>query len=159
MEENHPTHLLIRFSDNLFSVGDVISLHQQVIKEKGSVWFGKLGNPIAQRHIDRINMQCQNKIPSFLFLVKGNRRKSTFYRTRIERLSSSPPKNDKELIPKYYSDLKILKRMKFWAKLSDIKPIDESEIQNIQVIGSVLEIGETLVRSSSGHFLVRETSR
>ncbi len=157
MERKYPSHLLIRFSDNLFSAGDVISLHQEVIRETGSVWFGKLGTPIAQRHIETINLQIQNKTPSFLFLVKGNRRKSTFYRATIELLSSSLPKNEKNLIPKYYFDLRIVKHMKFWAKLSSIKPIDESEIQNIQVIGSVLEIGETLVRSSSGHFIVRET--
>lgn len=156
MEQKHTIHLLIRFSDNLFSAGDVISLHQQVIKERDFVWFGKLGNPIAQRHIEIINLQRQNNIHSYLFLVKGNRKKSTFYKATIELLSSNLPKNEKDMIPKYYFDLKIVKHMKFWAKLSSIRPIDENEIQNIQVMGSVLEIGETLVRSSSGHFVVRE---
>ena len=159
MERKYPIHLLIRFSDSLFSAGDVISLHRQVIKEKGAVWFGKLGTPIAQRHIETINQQVEDKLPSYLFLVKGNRRKSTFYRATIQTLSAILPKNEKDMIPKYYFDLKIVKHMKFWAKLSDIKPIDEIEIQNIQVIGSVLEIGETLVRSSSGHFVVREISK
>ena len=159
MERSYPTHLLIRFSDNLFSAGDVISLHQQVIEQKGVVWFGKLGTPIAQRHIEAINIQTQNKNPSFLFLVKGNRRKSTFYRANIEMLSSALPKNEKDLIPPYYFKLKIAKHMKFWAKLSDIKSITESEMQKIQVVGSVLEIGETLARSSSGHFVVREITK
>jgi hypothetical protein len=94
-----------------------------------------------------------------LYLVKGNRRKSTFYKATIELLSSSLPKNEKDLIPKYYFDLKIVKHMKFWAKLSGITQIKESEIQNIRVIGSVNEINETLARSSSGHFIVREITK
>src|SRR5688572_24044580 len=98
MKTKHPTHLLIRFSDSLFSAGDVISLHQQVIKEKGAVWFGKLGTAIALRHIEAINLQIQNKTPSYLFLVKGNRKRSTFYRATIELLSSNLPKNEKDLI-------------------------------------------------------------
>jgi len=86
-----PIHLLIRFSDNLFKVGDVISMHDQVINRQGAVWFGKLGIPIAQRHIDKINLQCKDGIPSFLFLVKGNRRKSTFFKAGMLFLSLDFP--------------------------------------------------------------------
>ncbi len=159
MERNYPIHLLIRFSDNLFSAGDVISFHQQVIKEKGFVWFGKIGTPIAQRHVETINLQIQNKIPSFLYLVKGGRHKSTFYRANIAFLSSVLPKKERELIPPYYFELKIAKHMKFWAKLSGISLVEEDDAQKIQVVGSVFEIGETLARSSSGHFLVREITK
>lgn len=156
MINTKPIHLLIRFSDNLFKVGDVIYMHNEVINRQGAVWFGKLGTPIAQRHIDKINFQCKDGIPSFLFLVKGNRRKSTFFKAGVLFLSLDFPSEEQQLIPQYYFNKKITSQIKFWAKLSDISPLEPGELKMQKVAGSVLEINETLFRSSSGHFIVQE---
>jgi hypothetical protein len=151
-----PVHLLIRFSDNLFAIGDVISRHQEVIQQKGSVWFGKLGTAIGHEHFDVINMQREKEIPSFLYLVKGNRRKSTFYKARIISLSPTYPESEESLIPQYYFEKGIIEYIKFWAKLSDIQTLPPEKIKTIKVRSSVLDIEETLFRSSAGHFLIQE---
>lgn len=43
-------HLVIRFSDTMFEVGDVISLHNKIVEEHGAVWFGKLGGTLSLSH-------------------------------------------------------------------------------------------------------------
>ena len=35
-------HIVVRFSDAMFGVGDVISKHNDVVATRGAVWFGKL---------------------------------------------------------------------------------------------------------------------
>ena len=42
-----PCHLVVRFSDTLFDVGDVIAVHNGIVAEYGAVWFGKLGQTLV----------------------------------------------------------------------------------------------------------------
>jgi len=88
-----PLHLVVRFSDTMFDVGDVIALHNEVIEQYGAVWFGKLGQTISQTRVDLLNQQVEKHIPTFVYLVKGNRRKSTAYRAPLIFLEEDfPPK-------------------------------------------------------------------
>lgn len=45
--ETAPLRLVIRFSDTMFEVSDVVSLHNQIVDEHGAVWFGKLGGTLS----------------------------------------------------------------------------------------------------------------
>ena len=149
-----PVHLLVRFSDNLFAVGNAIAKHQEVIQQYGSVWFGKLGTPIGQKAIDGFNSQIEHGISTNLYLVKGNRKKSTFYKAKIITLSNEFPKKEKSFIPSYYFEKKIAKQMKSWVKITDIYPLEPDEIKSLRVKSSVMNIEETLFRSSAGLFYV-----
>ncbi len=46
--------------------------------------------------------------------------------------------------------------MNAWMKIKHLKPIDLTELDALQAVSSVLPLSETLVRSSSGYFLVHE---
>ena len=151
-----PFHLVVRFSDTLFGMGDVVALHNAVVTEHGAVWFGKLGQTLAQGRIDMLNQQVEKNIPTWLYLVKGNRRKSTAYRALLMSVSREAPK-DAALIPAYYTEKDLLQYMKVWMKIGPIEPIDMSEMNNLRALNSVFPIGETLARSSSGYFLVLES--
>jgi hypothetical protein len=150
-------HLVIRFSDNLFSVGDVIEKHNQVVSKFDYVWFGKLGQPISQNRIDLLNAQIAKSVPTYAYLVKGNRRKSTFYRAKLFGASKELNKEERKCIPAYYAEAKLLKYINCWLKVSEIKPIETSEISHLKTINSVFPLAETLVRSSSGYFFVHES--
>jgi hypothetical protein len=101
---NDQFHLVVRFSDTMFGVGDVVSKHNEIIARHGTVWFGKLGQTLSQSRIDMLNKQVEKGIPTFLYLVKGNRRKSTAYRApllmigkeKLRRLNSSRPITEKK---------------------------------------------------------------
>ncbi len=156
MKINHPVHLVVRFTDTMFDVGDVVAVHNEIVTEQGAVWFGKLGQTLSQGRIEIINKQIEQRIPTFLYLVKGNRKKSTAYRAQLIAVSRDKPK-EKKLIPQYYGEKKLLQYMQAWMKISHIEPIDMSEMDSLKAISSVFPIAETLTRSSSGYFLVRES--
>src|SRR5512134_1294498 len=119
--ETSPLHLVIRFSDTMFDVGDVVSLHNQVVGQHGAVWFGKLGGTLSQSRIEWLNKQIEQKVPTFLYLVKGNLRKSTPYKAEILAVSRDFPKKEKVLIPPYYAEKKLLKFMNAWVKVGHIE--------------------------------------
>jgi len=151
-----PLHFAVRFSDNLFSVGNVVERHNELVKHLGYVWFGKMGMPISQNRIDMVNQQIQNNIPTNLFLVQGNRKKSNYFKANLLSVARELPKSDKGSFPKYYNENKIIKHIQTWFKITEIYPIDSSEINNLKAISSINPLGETLVRSSTGYFMVQE---
>lgn len=151
-----PFHLVVRFSDTMFGVGDVVALHNSVVSKQGAVWFGKLGQTLSQSRVDILNAQIKKGIPTILYLVKGNRRQSTAYRARLSLVSKEVPKETR-LVPEYYTEKELLRFMTAWMKIGQIEPIDMSEMDTLKAINSVFPIAETLVRSSSGYFLVKES--
>ena len=153
--DNKPIHLVVRFSDTMFGVGDVVARHNEIVKKHDSVWFGKMGQSIAQKRIDMLNKQEGKSIPTFLYLVKGNRKKSTLYRAKLMMVSREMPKEG-VLIPPYYVEKGILQYIKVWMKIQQIEPIELSEMNGLKAFNSVLSFPETLALSQSGYFLVKE---
>ena len=153
----NPLHLVIRFSDTMFGVGDVVALHNEVVHKHGAVWFGKMGGTLSQSRIEWLNKQIEQKLPTFLYLVKGNRRKSTPYKAEILSVSRDFPKKEKTLIPPYYTEKKLVKFMNAWVKVGHIEQVEMVDLKNLKTINSIFPIEETLVRSSSGYFLVHES--
>lgn len=153
---SNPFHLVVRFSDTMFGVGDVVAIHNAIVAEHGSVWFGKLGQTFSQNRIDMLAKQIEQGIPTYLYLVKGNRKKSTAYRAKLLSVSKDKPK-EKNLIPTYYGKVKLLQFMKAWMKIGQIEQIELSEMDSLKAINSVFPISETLQRSQSGYFLVHES--
>lgn len=156
MKPNTPTHLLIRFSDRLLENKGTIEEHQKVIDEAGAVWFGKMGQPISQNAIDKLNKQVEEGIPTFIYLVKGNRRKPNAYISNLVLASKTIPEEEKDLIPPYYKELEILRFIKFWVKVTNLHEIDLKDLTKMGVASSVYPLLETLVKSSSGHFYIKE---
>jgi hypothetical protein len=151
-----PLHLVIRFSDTMFDVGNVVARHNEIIAEHGAVWFGKMGQTLSQSRVDLLNKQIETNTSTFLYLVKGNRKKSTAYRAKLQEVSKEKP-GETDLIPTYYAEKDLLQYMKAWAKIGEIEPIDLSEMKALKALNSVFPISETLARSSSGYFLVKES--
>ena len=151
-------HLVVRFSDTMFDVGDVISKHNEIVDTHGAVWFGKLGGTLALSRIELLNKQILHNIPTFIYLVKGNRRKSTPYKANIFSVSRDFPKKEKALIPPYYAGKKLLRYMTAWIKMGHIEQVEMSDLKSLKTINSIFPLEETLMRSSSGYFLVHESS-
>lgn len=155
--DKKPFHLVVRFSDTMFSAGNVVELHNAVATERGSVWFGKLGHTLSQNRVDLLNQQVEKKISTFLYLVKGNRKRSTAYRTLLMHVQKEKPQDD-SFIPHYYFEKEIIQYMNAWIKIGQIMPIEMAEMDNLKAINSVFPIAETLKLSSSGYFLVHEST-
>jgi len=137
----------------MFEIGNVVFRHNSIVEQFGTVWFGKMGQTISQKRIDIINKQIKNEIDSYLYLVKGNRRKSTAYKTQIITIGKEPP-TDRTLMPEYYAEKGIQKYMKVYIQIGKIEEIDFGDMEDLKAISSITTIIETLYRSSSGYFLV-----
>ncbi len=142
----------------MFDVGDVVSIHNEVVKKHKAVWFGKLGGTLSLSRIDLLNKQISEKTPTFVYLVKGNRKKSTPYKAQILTVTRDFPKKEKDLIPSYYTEKKLLKFMSVWIKIGHIEKIDMEDLKNYKTINSIFPLEETLSRSSSGYFLIHESN-
>ena len=154
---NKVFHLVVRFSDKLFSIGDVPNKHNEVVSRYGFVWFGKLGQSISQSRVDILNMQISMQTPTYIYLVQGNRKTTTVHRATLLQVAKELNKTERKFIPDYYTKVKILKYINTWFKISEIKPTTPSTLANLKAINSISPILETLARSSSGHFLVHES--
>ena len=156
MNNSNPLHLVVRFSDTMFEVGDVVAEHNDLVNKHGAVWFGKLGSPFSMVRINLLNKQIEQGVPTFLYLVKGNRNKSTAYCASLMFVTRDFPK-DKALIPAYYKQKNLTDFMKVWMKIGKIEAIEMHALRKLKAINSIYPIAETLVKSSSGYFLVHES--
>jgi hypothetical protein len=154
--EDKVLHLVVRFSDNLFSVGAVTEKHNEVVSKFGFVWFGKFGNLISEQRIEMLNHQITKGIPTFIYLVKGNRKKSTFYQADLLEIARQLPNGGEKHFPKYYIQYDLVRFINTWFKISQITPVGSSALLKLKTVSSINSIQETLVRSSSGYFLVHE---
>lgn len=154
--EKPPIQLLIRFSNSLLKDKDTIEEHNNIVHEFGSVWFGKMGSPVSQAQIDVLNKQVDDGILTHVYLVKGNRRKSTAYRGMMIYATKSYPEGEEYLLPPYYLDMELTKYMRFFVKLAEISPIDFEDLAKMRVASSVIPLRETLIKSSTGHFFIVE---
>lgn len=154
---NKVFHLVVRFSDNLFGVGDVVAKHNEVVLRNGYVWFGKMGSTLSVNRIEMLNLQIAQNIPTFIYLVKGNRKKSTAYQAPLIGLAKQLSESETNKIPEYYAEKELVQYMKAWFKIGEIKPVEMSTMSNMRTLNSILPIQETLVLSSSGYFLIHES--
>ncbi len=153
---NSLRHLLIRYSDVMFSAYDTIAEHASIVEKEGAVWFGKLGKTLGQVHITRINYQSKKGENSYLFLVQKHGVKYEFYKCKILRLSTEFPKAESKLIPPYYYDKDILKNISLWIKLSNINQSNYMEIDKFHILSSHSSILSTLRKSMAALFVLGE---
>jgi hypothetical protein len=155
MKERTPIHIVIRYSDKLHNVGDVIGKHIEVIQTHSNVWFGKIGRPLAQMHVDTVNKQCVDGTPTYLYLVQKKGSKYSVYQGTVLKMSRLFPE-EQHLVPKYYFSTGIVNKIQLWVLLSEIKPLAPKKLRELRALTSVMSMSETLAKSMAAHFIVRE---
>jgi hypothetical protein len=150
-------HLVVRFSDSLFGITDVIKKHNDIVAKHSYVWFGKMGSTVSLSRMEMLNQQVSKGIPTYVYLVTGNRKKSTAYRANLLFITRELAPKEQKRMPKYYSDNDLVHYMKAWLKMGEIEPVEMLALSNLKTTSSINSIQETLVRSSSGYFLVHES--
>jgi len=147
-------HVVMRFADSLCSGVDTIREHQQVVDQKGSVWLGKIGRPLAQHNLDILNGQIQCRTRTLLFLVQKRGREYIWTKAVLSEVSRSVPALARTLIPAYYQELGITKLVSTWFKVESLRKATRAEILNLQVVSSGRQIGDSLASSMAAIFMV-----
>src|SRR5712691_6376063 len=99
-------HLVARFSDRLFRVGNVVQRHQRVVEEYGAVWFGKFGQPVGGSTADLLRPPSVATW-AYLFLVQTGNSGTRVFRGPILDVTFEPPCNELRLVPKDYGELNL----------------------------------------------------
>jgi hypothetical protein len=146
----------IRFSDDLYSIGDTIGEHRDVIDRVGAVWLGKFGKTLAVRHVDAINTQIDAARPSYLYLIRKRQSSRGYdaFRGDIRAISRDEADVDRTLVPSYYDRLNLWPVVGVWIRLSSLEDIDPIDLEKVCVLRSNMPLAESLRLSMAGMFIV-----
>lgn len=160
MGKDTPIHMLIRFSDRIMSIEDTIAEHNAVIKRYGAVWFAKIGKPVGEKSIIRVNEQCRKGTTTDLLLVQkvNIKRRAQFvaHKGTVVEMATALPTSEKHLIPDYYDRQDVTKHATLWVKLSEIIPLRSEELGNYKIASSGMALPWTLHKSMSAVFILFE---
>ena len=126
--------LSLRFTNKFSTECGMIKAHQDVIDNLGYVWYGKIGNSIADKTLGQLDLNGSFKI---LLIESG---KLNRYWAHVSEISKEKP--DKGTYPDYYGEM--VNKMKVWFKITKIEPAPKDVMKQCFVISS----GNTLSDAS-----------
>lgn len=150
LEDRVISHVLLRYSDRNAPQPGTIILHENVIKEYEAVWFGKFGKPAGRNTISILMDQMEDKIPTYLFLVRFASQKYIVHLGTIEAVQSDVP--DIKLVPAYYSNRTHL--VKTWFKLTNLIALQDKILSDLIGHSSKVPIRFSLTSSMAGLMMV-----
>lgn len=117
--------LALRFGETFSPECGTIAAHQQVIDEKGYVWWGKTGATVSKPKIDETL-----KTGKILLIRSG---KLERYWAYIDNVMTTVP-DDTECIPAYYRSM--TEKFKVWFRITRIEITDREVMSKCIVISS-----------------------
>ncbi len=114
------THIALRLSDNVYNVPGAIHRHILVSCRYGAAWLGKPDRGLPATLVETLNCQILAGLPTYLFLIDPDPSNRVIYLTELHRVSLKSPR-EKDLVPAFYRERKMLSRMKAWLKISDLE--------------------------------------
>ena len=118
--------IALRFSDRFAPPDGTIKAHQDVIHEKGCVWFGKLGLPVSDKAIEYI---CNNERTRILLIHSGRTERYWAYVNAIQK--ECPPI---DLIPAYYREN--ASKFHTWFQVSTFENAQKDVLSKCRVLSS-----------------------
>ena len=105
------THIAIRLSDQTYNLPSTVVPHNLVSCRQGAVWIGKPDRALTPGLVATLNEQIEAGYPTYLFIIAPQGVGLASYQAEIQKVSLKSPQ-DKDLVPAFYKELKILSRIK-----------------------------------------------
>lgn len=134
----------LRYTDKFAPKNGTIQAHQNILDDKGYVWYGKMGTPISAKVGEMI---LQNDDPRFLLIHSGYAER---YWIHIDDISREKPADDD--FPAYYRE--IADRFKTWFRVVKIESADKNVIGKCKVASSGTPLSEASRHSMSPYFII-----
>ena len=156
------THIAIRLSDQTYNLPSTMMRHNLISCRQDAVWLGKPDRALTPGLVETLNEQIQAGNPTYLFIIGPEGSNTPSYRAAMQRVSlKSPP--EKELIPGFYKELKMLSRIKTWFKVGDLDGFRLDEMPGLEQANATYTKAEKLasllgVTSMPGYFELRQES-
>ncbi len=138
--------IALRFGEHFAPDIGTIAAHEQLIKELGHVWYGKMGSRVSQKMCDEIK---NNKNAKILLIRSG---KTERYWAFIEDVQEKlPPITE---IPEYYRD--VAGTFKTWFKVSKFERADKNVMSQWIVTSSKNTLADVSRHSMSPYFIITD---
>lgn len=134
----------LRFFEKFAPVDGTIAEHQKLIDKNGYVYYGKMGNPVADKNINIL--MKQNEIP--LLLIHSGR--TDRYWAYVDKIVKERPNFDE--FPEYYHD--IAEKFKTWFRIRKIEEAPKNVMSQCKVASSGATLGEASKHSMSPYFII-----
>lgn len=134
----------LRFADTFAPAEGTIQAHQELMDEKGFVWYGKLGAAVSSKVSSKI---LSNEVPRILLIHSG---KTGRYWAYVEKIQYDiPPKHE---IPAYYRENAGV--FKTWFKVTRIEEASKEILRACTVASSNRPLSEVSKSSMSPYFII-----
>jgi len=150
LHEDQTLHILLKYGEHIAPPPGTIKLHQDVLKEHGSVWMGKFGKSIGKPVLKILKDQIKSKKPTYVFLVKSARGAYTIHAAKLEDIGLEA--DDDKLIPNYYQNRK--SKIEIWFKINKIFQVKPEILETLKGYTSRMPINQSVRRSMAGAFYV-----
>lgn len=134
----------LRFTDNFAPKGGTIKAHEAIIREKGYVWYGKMGTAVSKKAFEMI---MANKEPKFLLIHSGYPERYWVYVKEISKNTPNPSE-----FPSYYADK--ANRVGTWFKVTRFENADNDIMSKCSVLSSGAPLSEASKHSMSPYFMI-----
>ncbi len=136
--------IALRFSNKFAPECGTIAAHEEMIKMKGYVWYGKLGNKIAASVFGEI---LGNDEPRILLIHSGATNRYWAY---VDKIQYDIPERD--VIPAYYRDK--ADKFKTWFRVIRFEDASRDIMSKCTVASSGQELGIASKHSMSPYFKI-----
>ena len=136
--------IALRYAENFSPEGGTITAHEEIIREKGYVWYGKLGTAVGT---DKVRIILSASAPRILLIQSGKTGRHWAYIDDIQRKCPDP-----EAIPEYYRN----DRDKFgcWFRVIRFEKTPANIMSQCTVVSSGAELGHASHYSMSPYFFI-----
>lgn len=136
--------IALRFAENFAPGCGTIAAHQEVIDEKGFVWYGKLGNPVSAKIAGEILMEDD---PRILLIHSGG---SDRWWAHVDTIKREAP--ELSGIPSYYRSR--ADEFRCWFKVTSFERADSKVMSRCFVASSGKVLTEASRYSMSPYFII-----
>ena len=155
-------HIAIRISDKTYGLPSTVLRHNLVSCRQGAVWFGKPDRGLPHSLVQQLNEQIQAGHRTQVFMIDPERSNLVAYYGELQAVSLRSPA-EKELIPKFYKEMKLLSRIKAWLKIGEFEGFRLDENEGLCQANADYEMLENLVIQEAigrvsfpGYFVLEE---
>lgn len=141
--------LILRFTDKGAPEEGTMGAHARLIAEKGHVWYGKIGVPLAKQRL--INLQEQDE--SLIYFVESG--SGQLFKAELADSARELP--DQSHIPSYYKER--YADVKTWLKLTSLVECSREEIESYSISSSGMPALLTIRNSMSSFFYIRKDAQ
>ena len=158
MTEN--LNLVIWISDDMYGLSNIVDYHHSTAITHNEVWFGKPEYAVPLRSVRALNNQIKLGIPTNLIILNAKGYHKLAYTARLLKVSLKTPKEE-ELIPRFYTESKLISCMNTWLKIE--YPIDHFDVDEypdikkmyIKCIKHALKYSADISKSMPDYFIMK----